>query len=44
MVVLPDGKIVATGTTSGGHPDYPHKIALAGYEPDGRSISHLTER
>jgi uncharacterized delta-60 repeat protein len=35
MVVLPDGKIVATGTTSGGHPDYPHKIALAGYEHDG---------
>jgi uncharacterized delta-60 repeat protein len=35
MVVLPDGKIVATGTTYGGHPDYPRKIALAGYEPDG---------
>ncbi|MFL5941869.1 MAG: PASTA domain-containing protein [Gaiellaceae bacterium] len=35
MVVLPDGKIVATGTTYGGHPYYDRKIALAGYEPDG---------
>jgi uncharacterized delta-60 repeat protein len=37
MVVLPDGRIVATGTTYGGHPDYPRAIALAGYEPDGSS-------
>jgi uncharacterized delta-60 repeat protein len=35
MVVLPDGKIVATGTIDGGHPDYSTKIAIAGYEPDG---------
>jgi uncharacterized delta-60 repeat protein len=35
MVVLPDGKIVATGTIDGGHPDYPTNIAIAGYEPDG---------
>lgn len=37
MVVLPDGRIVATGTSYGGHPDYPRVIALAGYEPDGSS-------
>jgi uncharacterized delta-60 repeat protein len=43
MVVLPDGKIVATGTTFGGHPDYPHKIALAGYEPDG-SVDFIFDR
>ena len=35
IVVLPDGRIVATGTNYGGHPDYPREIALAGYEPDG---------
>jgi uncharacterized delta-60 repeat protein len=35
MVALPGGRIVATGTSYGGHPDYPRKIALARYEPDG---------
>lgn len=35
LVVLPDRKIVATGTIDGGHPNYPTKIAIAGYEPDG---------
>jgi uncharacterized delta-60 repeat protein len=43
MVVLPDGKIVATGTIDGGHPDYPTKIAIAGYEPDGSLDSPFSE-
>jgi uncharacterized delta-60 repeat protein len=35
MVVRPDGRIDATGTSNDGHPDYFSQIALAGYEPDG---------
>jgi len=35
MVVLPDGKIVATGTLDDGHPYYDTGIEIASYDPDG---------
>jgi uncharacterized delta-60 repeat protein len=35
IVVLPDGRIDATGTSNYGHPYYFSQIAVAGYEPDG---------
>jgi uncharacterized delta-60 repeat protein len=35
MVVRPDGRIVATGTAYGDHPDYFPQMAFAIYDPDG---------